>query len=210
VVALPISARARRLEALTLILAPLMAVLLLVSGVSLLTGTTLAIAGLPAGGCLVTWQALLVGALLGGIVGLAFPPTKPVVPYPGSRYVPHRATRGRRPAPSLAALGIWPIRRMFALLQPKTLARTALPLMLMVPLQTAAAAAMIWLGVAGLITALLFLTISIAQVLRAARHWLKPLPLSSGRLRRLVIGRALLVAAGIAAVAVWLRWVGRA
>lgn len=205
--ALPVSPRARRVEAITLQLAPLIAALVLVSGLSLLAVAAFAVAGLPVGACFIAWRSLLLGTMLGAMGGLAAPLPKPVVLHPGSRYVP-RVTRGRRPVPSLAALGIWPIRRMFSMLQPKALSRAALPLLVMMPLGTTAAAAMVWIGLMGALTALVFLAVSIVSVTQAARDWLKPLPLSSRRLGRVVAGRSLIAMVGIAAAAVWLTWVG--
>ena len=206
--ALPVSRRARCVEALALQLIPVIAILVLISGFCLLTGAVFVVAGLAAGPCVVTWHAVVLGISLGAAVGLAVPLPKPVIPHPGSRYVPHRAMRGRRPVPSIAALGIWPIRRMFAMLRPKALSRAMLLVLLTVPMGTTAAAAMVWIGQLGALMAFALLATSVVYVIRAARHWLRPLPLSS---RRLGVTAAILpamVMVGIGIVMAWLAWVG--
>jgi hypothetical protein len=207
--ALPVSRNARRVEALVLPLTPIIVTLAVISGFDIAMGAIFLSSGLSVGALFVAWRSLLLGALLGAAIGLAVPTPKAVTPHPGSRYVPHRFTRGRRPEPSISALGIWPIRRMFAMLQPKTLSRAVIPVLLLMPLGSTAASAMVWLGLFGALTAFIFLVISVVWVARAARHWLKPLPLPPHRLKRVVAARALLVMAGIGATAVWLAWVGR-
>jgi hypothetical protein len=207
--ALPISPRVRHIEALVLQLGPVIAVIILITGLGLLTSAMLAVAGLSAKSCLVAWRALLLGTLMGAGGGLIVPHPKPVSPSPGSRYVPHRTTPGRHPVPSLAGLALWPIRGMFAMLRPKTLSRTLLPVLIMMPLGTTAAAAMVWVGIFGAWAALLFLVVSVVHVFQAARRWLKPLPLSVHRLGFALSGRAIIVMLGIGAVAAGLRWVAR-
>lgn len=208
VAALPVRPRARLIEGLSLVLAPLSVGLALVLGFALLADALLAIAGLPVQGCLIAIGWLLLGALLGATIGFAVRLPKPVTPYPGSRYVPHRATPGRRPVPSVGSLGIWPIRRMFAMLQPKTVSRTLLPVLLMTPLGTTAAAAMLMIGLVGTALAALFLAHSVVAVTHLARRWLAPLPLSLRRLSWLVAIPSLVVMAGLGAMAKWLMWVG--
>jgi hypothetical protein len=208
VAALPMSPRARLIEGLTMQLALVIAGLALISGFGLLTAATLAIARLPVGACLVAYRSIFVGALLGAVGGSAVPLPKPVFPHPGSRYVPHRALRERRPVPSVGALGIWPIRRMFAMLRPKTLSRTLLLVLVMMPLGTSAATAMIVVGLFGALTAFVFLAHSVTWVTQEARRWLKPLPISFRRLGSLVAVRGLIVMAGIGAAAAWLMWAG--
>jgi hypothetical protein len=110
--------------------------------------------------------------------------------------------------PSVSSLGIWPIRRMFAMLQPKTLSRTLLPVLMMIPLGSSAATAMILIGIFGTLTACVFLARSVAWVMKAARQWLKPLPLSFHRLSWVVATRSVIVMAGLGAAAKWLAWVG--
>lgn len=208
VAALPMSRRALWVEGLTVQLAPLIATLALVLGAALATAATLAMGGLPASASLIACGASLAGALLGAAGGLLIPLPKPLLPYPGSRYVPHRATHGRRPVPSVSSLGIWPIRRMFALLQPKTLSRMLLPVLAMMPLGSSAATAMIWIGIFGTLTAGVFLVGSVAWVVKVARQWLKPLPLSLQRLSWVAAIRSAIVMAGLGAAAKWLAWVG--
>jgi hypothetical protein len=207
--ALPISPRIRRIEALALQVGPVLAMMVLICGLGLLTSAMLALGGLSAKSGLVAWRSLLLGTFLGVGGGLIVPHPRPVSPYPGSRYVPHRAAPGRHPVPSLAGLAIWPIRSMFAMLRPKTLSRTLLPVLIMMPLGTTAASGMVWIGIFIAWAALLSLIASVGSVFRAARRWLKPLPLPVGRLGFAISRRAVVVILGIGAVAAWLRWVAR-
>jgi hypothetical protein len=207
--ALPISSRVRHIEALALQLGPVITVTVLISCFGLLTSAMLAVAGLSAKSCLFAWRSLLLGTFLGAGGGLIVPHPKPPSPYPGSRYVPHRTIPGRHPVPSLGGLALWPIRSMFAMLRPKTLSRTLLPVLIMMPLGTTAAAAMVRVGIFAAWAALLFLVVSVVCVYRAARRWLKPLPLSVHRLGFAISGRAVIVMMGIGAVAAWLGWVAR-
>jgi hypothetical protein len=207
--ALPVGVNAQRIEMWVLPLVPVAGAMLLLSSVGLLTCTVLGLAGFALRPCIAVCGALLTGAAAGAGVRLAIPASTPETPHPDSRYVPHRVTRGRRPAPSLAALGIWPIRRMFTLLQPKLAARTLLPVLLMVPLGSTAADAMIWIGAFGLAAALAAVGTSVLWVRRAAVSWLRPLPLSSSRVGQAVASRACLVMLALAAAASWLLWAGR-
>jgi hypothetical protein len=193
--ALPVRTRARRFESLTLICAPVIILPLAVCAAGVLA--------IPFGGLVaLTW--LLAGTVGGALMGLIIPAAKPVIPYPGSRYVPHRAVRNYRPTPSLAALGIWPIRRMFAMLQPKTLARTVFPLLIAMPMGTVAADALVLIGSLMAMTGLTFLATSIVWVFRRSRRWLQPLPLASGRLARVVAARGFLAMIALGGVAAWL------
>jgi hypothetical protein len=117
------------------------------------------------------------GVALG--VGLSFliPQSKPEILPPGSRYVPK--TKANRAAPiqaSLAALGRWPIRQMFAWAQPKVVARATIPVLVMMPLGTMADTAMIVIGVFGVLFAMSLLWGAVLSVSCAARQWLAPLP----------------------------------
>jgi hypothetical protein len=129
------------------------------------------------------------GVALG--VGLSFliPQSKPVVLPPGSRYVPK--TKANRAAPiqaSLAALGRWPIRQMFAWAQPKVVARATIAVLIMMPLGTMADTAMIVIGVFGVLFAMSLLCSAVLSVSCAARQWLAPLPVRAAA----VIGAYLL------------------
>ena len=108
----------------------------------------------------------------------------------------------------MAALGIWPIRQMFAMLRPKALSRAMIFVLLAVPLGSTAAAAMVWIGQFGALTAFVLLGVCVVSVTRAARHWLQPLPLSPCRLILSVAIRPLFVMMGIGAAIAWLVWVG--
>jgi len=154
-------------------------------------------------------MTLNAGLLLGVAASYFIPQSKPIELPPGSRYVPRgRSGAGSRPVtPSLGALGLWPVRQMFASARPKVVARTIMPALVMMPLGTFADAAMVIIGIFVATSALLMLTSAVWSVSFRARRWLLPVPL-----RREVLARALLfrpgaVVAGLAAVICWLVWV---
>ena len=67
------------------------------------------------------WLYLSGGIGVGVLASYLIPAPKAVDLPPGSRYVPHtRAKRAARILPSLNALGHWPVRQMFAWIQPQT------------------------------------------------------------------------------------------
>ena len=142
--ALPVQARTAVWEARLIELLPAAA------AVAALTGVFLAVAALAAftdgrgiGSALTVWAAMSGGVIVGAVASYGLRHPKPVDLPPGSRYVPH----GRRRAaaalrPSLKALGVWPLRLMFARAQPKLVARAILPILVMMPIGTSAAAAL--------------------------------------------------------------------
>ncbi len=149
------------------------------------------------------------GLLLGVVISHFIPQAKPIDLPPGSRYVPKgRNAVGLRPVtPSLAALGLWPVRQMFASARPKVVVRTMMPALVMMPLGTFADAALVIIGIFVATSALLMLTSAVWSVSRRARRWLLPLPLRREMLARALLFRPLAVVVGLAAVICWLVWV---
>jgi hypothetical protein len=154
-------------------------------------------------------MALNAGLLLGVVISHFIPQSKPIDLPPGSRYVPKgRSDVDSRPVtPSLAALGLWPVRQMFASARPKVVVRTIMPALVMMPLGTFADAALVIIGIFVATSALLTLTSAVWSVSRRARRWLLPLPLRREVLARALLFRPLAVVAGLAAVIGWLVWV---
>jgi hypothetical protein len=144
------------------------------------------------------------GIALGVALSFLIPQPKPVAPPPGSRYVPK--AKARRAAPiqaSLAALGRWPLRQMFAWAQPKVVARATLPVLVMMPLGTMADTAMIVIGLCGVLFAVSFLWTAVVSVSGAARQWLAPLPVRAAAVIRaflLPVWGAMIGAAAIGAL----------
>jgi hypothetical protein len=180
--AVPVRARAARWESLVIETLPAIAAI----GVIAITGLAFVLASAFAHRAEI-FSALAVGTSLSGGIALGIigsylvPQPKPVILPPGSRYVPHqrvRRTAGVRP--SLGALGLWPIRQMFAWAQPKIVARASIPILVMMPMGTTADAAMVAIALCGIIGALLLLWSAVISASRAARSWLAPLPARTG------------------------------
>ena len=133
----------------------------------------------------VVWAYVSGGIALGLGISFLIPRPKPIDLPPGSRYVPkarvHRAAAIR---PSLSALGLWPIRQMFAWLQPKLVARAIIPILVMMPLGTTADDAMIVIALFGLCGAMSLLWSAAMAVSGAARRWLAPLPVRAAAVFR--------------------------
>jgi hypothetical protein len=154
-------------------------------------------------------MTLNAGLLLGVAASYFIPQSKPIELPPGSRYVPRgRSGAGSRPVtPSLGALGLWPVRQMFASARPKVVVRTIMPALVMMPLGTFADAAMVIIGIFVATSALLMLTSAVWSVSFRARRWLLPVPLRREVLARALLFRPCAVVAGLAAVICWLVWV---
>jgi hypothetical protein len=168
----------------------------------------LAIAGAGIPAPIIPWAATTAGVLLGAAFAHWRPAAKPSESYEGSRYVPHRR-RVLTPVPtgSLAALGAWPVRQMFASARPKTVARATLPILLAAPAGSKAADAMLALGLLTAACALVLLAASALSVCRKASRWLGPLPLESGPFARTTLTPALASMAVGACIGGWLLWV---
>ena len=160
-------------------------------------------AGIPAP--MITWAATTGGVVLGAGIGCLLPAARQEEMYEGSRYVPHRR-RVKAPVPtgSLSALGSWPVRQMFAGARPKTVTRAIMPVLLLVPLGSAAADAMVAIGLLAAMGALVLLVAAAISVSAKASRWLKPLPIGRGLLARRTLTSALACMFCAAALASWL------
>jgi hypothetical protein len=124
------------------------------------------------------WLYLSAGLSVGVLASYLIPAPKAVDLPPGSRYVPHtRVRRAARILPALTALGQWPVRQMFAWIQPKMVARAAIPILVMMPMGTTADTAMVVIAMFGVAGALLLCVSAAIAVSRLARRWLAPLPM---------------------------------
>lgn len=133
----------------------------------------------------VLWAYWSGGVACGVALSYLIPRHQPAEPPPGSRYVPkpsiHRAAPIR---PSIGALGLWPIRQMFATAQPKVVARALIPVLVMMPMGTKADEAMIVIALFGVMFVLSLLFSSAVAVGRAAERWLAPVPVRRGPVTR--------------------------
>jgi hypothetical protein len=150
----------------------------------------------------VDWLWLAGAIILGGAASYAVPAPKIVVLPPGSRYVPKaQSKRGRPLRPTFSALGQWPVRRMFARAQPKIVARSLVPVLLSIGLQSTADVAMVAVGIFASVAAITLLIPSVIQVSGAAARWLLPLPVASRQLMAAVVRRSLLWVVAFGAMA---------
>jgi hypothetical protein len=140
------------------------------------------------GTVLAVWGTLSIGVAVGAAAGHALPAPKPADLPPGSRYVPHqKSRRAAKIRPSLSALGAWPVRQMFAWAQPKVVARTTVPIMVMLPLGTTADRAMSVLAVAAVSGALVLLCVAVVSISRHIWRWTAPLPLRTDSAMRAML-----------------------
>jgi hypothetical protein len=187
--AVPIRSRTARWEALVIETLPATAALVALAILGASLGLVLRFAHRADSGSLFALVATLIaGVALGVIVSYAMPAPKPVDLPPGSRYVPHKKThRAAKIRPSLAALGLWPIRQMFAWAQPKMVARAILPILVMMPMGTTADDAIGVIAVFGITAALVLLWLAAIQSSRLARRWMAPLPVLAGVMTRALL-----------------------
>jgi hypothetical protein len=146
------------------------------------------------------WLSMSAAVAAGAALSYAIPAPKLIDLPPGSRYVPHgRVRRAATIRPSFAALGLWPIRTMFARAQPKVIARAIVPVFVMMPLGTMADSAMVVTGMFVVIGALSLLVPAAISVYVLARLWLAPLPVSGNWLMRTLLAPtvAIFAAAGM-------------
>jgi hypothetical protein len=200
--ALPIGVLRARWEALIIETLPATAALVALAVLALSVGLVLAFAGGGHSGPLfAVWATLSVGVAIGAVVGYALPTPKPVDSPPGSRYVPHRsANRAAKIRPSLAALGAWPVRQMFAWAQPKMVARATVPILVMMPMGTNADVAMGTIAVFGVNGALLLLCMAGIRLSRRVRRWMAPLPARADAVTRAFLLPTFAVLVGASAV----------
>jgi hypothetical protein len=190
-----------RWEALMIETSPAITALVALLAAALACGLVLIFTHASAGPLFVAWASLSAGVAAGVLVSFALPPPKPLDLPPGSRYVPHSKTRrAAKIRPSLSALGAWPVRQMFAWAQPKIVARTTVPICVMLPLGTTADRAMSVLAISGVTGALLLLTLAAASISGEVRLWTAPLPLRPGVLTRVYLLPTLRVMAGAGAL----------
>jgi hypothetical protein len=188
--AVPVRPSTARWEALIIETLPAMAALVVLTVLTLGCGLVLAFdPGGYGGSLLAVWAYVCAGVAIGALVSYAMPAPKPVVLPPGSRYVPHKkAHRAAEIRPSLAALGLWPVRQMFAWAQPKMVARATILILIMMPLGSTADVALVVIAVFGVSGALVLLWMAATSASRLVRRWMAPLPV-----RARVVTRALLL-----------------
>jgi hypothetical protein len=156
---------------------------------------------------IVASAASMGGVVLGALVGHWMPAPKEAQEYEGSRYVPHR----RRalpaiPAGSLSALGLWPVRRMFASARPKAVVRATVPIILFMPLGSTADTAMLVLGLCAVVAAAVLLAVAAVSVSAQVARWLAPLPVAANLLAKSILMRAIGLMLCAAAAQAWLLW----
>jgi hypothetical protein len=176
--AVPIRASTARWEALIIEALPALVAMAALTALGILVGLLQAFSsGAVSRALLLDWAGLMAGIAVGVIASYAMPAPKPVDLPPGSRYVPHKkAHKTAAIRPSLAALGVWPVRQMFAWAQPKVVARGSIPILVMMPMGTTADAAMVVIAMAAIGGALMLLWTAAISVSRLSRRWMAPLP----------------------------------
>jgi hypothetical protein len=199
--AVPVRARIARWE--TRLLETLPAV----AAVAALSGIYIAVAALAAftggrgdGSVLAIWGSLCGGVIVGAIASYGLPGARPVDLPPGSRYVPHRrAAKTAAVRPSLKALGIWPLRLVFARAQPKLVARAILPILVLMPIGTSATAALCVIAIYVVAGALLLLIPAAISVRGLSARWMAPLPVRGFSVTRLVLIPTIIAIVGASA-----------
>jgi hypothetical protein len=199
--AVPIAASVRS-EALMIETFPAAAALVLLLLMTLSCGVILAVSHSGSGGSLLPlWAAMSAGVAVGAIFSYAIPAPKPAEPPPGSRYVPHqKSKRAAKFRPSLAALGAWPVRQMFAWAQPKIVARATVPILVMMPMGTTADQAMSAVAAFAVTGFLVLLWTAAVSLSRRVCRWMAPLPVRAGTLMRAFLLPTMGVMAGASAV----------
>jgi hypothetical protein len=193
---LPVTAGIAVWETLLIELLPAAAAVAALTGVFLALAALAAVTGRGIGSALTVWAALSGGVIAGAVASYGLGHAKPADLPPGSRYVPHGRTRAATvPRPSLEALGVWPLRLMFARAQPKLVARAILPILVMMPIGTSGAAAICIIAIYVVAGALLLLIPAAISVGGLSGRWMAPLPV-----RGLAVMRAVLTPAIVAIV----------
>jgi hypothetical protein len=144
-----------------------------------------------------TWAYLILGLGFGVLMSYFIPAPKTVDLPPGSRYVPHTPTKRAAPIqPSLRSLKYWPIRQMFAWLQPKMVARATIPILVMMPMGTTADTGLVVIAMFGVAGALMLCCSAAIAVSRLASSWLSSLPMRAGAAARALLNPAIAVILG--------------
>jgi hypothetical protein len=200
--AVPMRLLQARWEALIIETLPATTALVALTVLGLSVGLVLAFAGGRHSSPLFSvWATLSVGVAIGVVVGYAMPAPKPVDLPPGSRYVPHHnRNRAAKIRPSLAALGAWPVRQMFAWAQPKMVARATVPILVMMPMGTNADVAMGAIAVFGVNGALVLLCMAAIRLSDRVRRWTAPLPARAGIVTRAFLLPTFAVLVGASAI----------
>jgi hypothetical protein len=179
--AVPVRPATARWETLAIETLPASATIAALTGLAMIAAAALVSRGAPSSPLWIVWLYLSVGSGSGVLMSYFIPAPKAVDLPPGSRYVPHaRPKRAARIQPSLTALGSWPVRQMFAWIQPKMVARATIPILVMIPMGTTADTAMVVIAMCGVAGALLLSWSAAIAVSRLARRWLSPLPMRVG------------------------------
>lgn len=199
--ALPVKPEIAGWEALFIEMLPAAAAVAALTGVfaavTILAALVPANRGAPA---LAVWTSMSAGVILGAILSYAIPGPKPVDLPPGSRYVPHgRSARAAPLRPSLKALGVWPLRLMFARAQPTLVARAILPILVMMPIGTSAAAALGIIAFYVVAGALLLLIPAVISVSGLGKIWMAPLPVRGSSMALAVLIPSIVAIVGASA-----------
>jgi hypothetical protein len=142
----------------------------------------------------VTWAYLILGLAFGVLMSYFIPAPKAVDLPPGSRYVPHTPTkRAAQIQPSLRSLQFWPVRQVFAWLQPKMVARATIPILVMMPMGTTADTGLVVIAMFGVAGALMLCCSAAIAVSRLARSWLSSLPMRDGAAVRALLNPAIAI-----------------
>ncbi len=186
--ALPVRASIAGWETLFIETLPAVAAVAALTGAYIVAALAAFAAGRGGGAALAVWAAMSGGVMLGAILSYGIPNPKPIDLPPGSRYVPHRrVAQASAVRPSLKALGSWPLRLMFARAQPKLLARAILPILVLIPLGTLAADAMVIIAFYMVGGALLLLIPAAISVSSKVRGWVAPLPARASSVMQAVL-----------------------
>jgi hypothetical protein len=195
--ALPIRPRAARWEMLRIEMLPATAAVAAFTFAFVVVASVCVLAPDRQGAPPQLWACFCGAVLLGAIGSFAIRTPKPIDMQPGSRYVPkQRVMKGRPIRPSLAALGRWPVRQMFAQAQPKLVARATLPVLLSMGMGSTADTAMVALGLLAASGALALLIPAAISASVVVAGWMAPLPIGMQAVLRALLGRALAVILG--------------
>jgi len=198
--ALPVRARIAGWETLLIETLPAAAAVGALTGVYLAVTVVAAFSPAHGGSASLVWAAMSGGVMLGAILSYGIPNPKPIDLPPGSRYVPHRrVAKTSAVRPSLKALGLWPLRLMFARAQPKLVARAILPILVLMPLGTLAADAMVIIAFYMVGGALLLLIPAAISVSGLSARWMAPLPVRGFAVTRAVLIPTLIAIVGASA-----------
>jgi len=206
--AVPVAPLVARAESLALTMAPVIWICAAVTLLFLTAAAAALVEAMPTAHLTAAYGAAMAGLSLGTLVSYLMPLARPEALPPGSRYVPKSGARRARPLePSLAPLGIWAVRHVFASARPEAVTRATIPVLLLMPLGTFADAAMLVLAIAAVSVAMLMLIVATLKVYASSASWLRPLPVRRATLARHVVLRPLAAFAIAAVILTWLLWV---